>query len=531
MGNLLPMSDSYSSGRYYAIPMNNSGHRQWDNLNETTSVVIYDWSEIHAHIHNAKNNLTIAVAQANPEESVSGVKHLVAAIQNTANVQEHDRIFGIIDQKIEKLGFIKKAATSPANEVVFTIQWAEGSNLGKVEGNVFNDYDEIQHLKVRQLKKIHSQFGNSLNSIYETLPAFRDDWGSRSQIINLKAKSEPLEVITAPKEDKGGLIKVFYGTNRRATKNVSNIQAYSSESSNELQYGYCEVQVPRGHTQGELERPGKILIWNLPENQNKHVILKSVIPSKEDAFFVEFKKHLSQSAKKSALLFVHGYNTSFEEAARRTAQLAWDLPFDGNAGFFSWPSSGKIPAYLADESKARSSTPAFKLFMQQILDKTELEELHIIAHSMGSLVTTLSLNELRRNTHYRHQLVRIKQLILGAPDIDKEEFRNTILPEFKNIGVRRTIYASDHDFPLTFSSFIRSSRNRLGQIGNDIFLDNYVDTIEASNIASESSHSYIFESKILLGDLFFLITQGLSPKDRRLREIKKGNLPYWLFPK
>jgi esterase/lipase superfamily enzyme len=49
---------------------------------------------------------------------------------------------------------------------------------------------------------------------------------------------------------------------------------------------------------------------------------------------------------------VHGYNVSFDDAALRTAQLAYDLTFDCPAAFFSWPSKGTeaepSPQQLAD---------------------------------------------------------------------------------------------------------------------------------------------------------------------------------------
>jgi esterase/lipase superfamily enzyme len=148
---------------------------------------------------------------------------------------------------------------------------------------------------------------------------------------------------------------------------------------------------------------------------------------------------------------------------------------------------------------------------------------------MGTLVTTLSLNSLQRDASMQEHLDKIHQLILGASDIDQEEFRNTILPEFKNIGLRRTIYASDHDYALGVSSWGRRGRLRLGQIGKDIFVDPDIDTIEASNIEASNSHGYIFESKLLLTDLFYLITKNLNPAQRRLREVRKNLLPYWLF--
>jgi esterase/lipase superfamily enzyme len=148
---------------------------------------------------------------------------------------------------------------------------------------------------------------------------------------------------------------------------------------------------------------------------------------------------------------------------------------------------------------------------------------------MGNLVMTLALNSMNRSTVTASNLNKIKQLILGAPDIDQQEFRKTILPEFKNLGLRRTIYASDHDFPLHLSSMGRHSRLRLGQIGSDLFLDKDLDTVEASNITDTDSHGYIFESRDLLYDLFLIITQSLGPEKRRLRKRDRNSLPYWLF--
>lgn len=298
-----------------------------------------------------------------------------------------------------------------------------------------------------------------------------------------------------------------------------------------MKFGFCEVQIPKGHIQGELERPGRFIIWELPEDEKKHVVVKSIEEKDKDEFWKEFKTRVSGAANKNILLFIHGYNTTFEEAARRSAQLSWDLPFNGMSGFYSWPSSGKLADYFADEAKARSSGPALAEFLRQIIASTEAEQLHIIAHSMGSLILSLSLNRMRQDSSIADDLEKIHQLVLGAPDIDQDEFRNTILPEFKNIGKRRTVYASDHDEALQYSSIVRHNRLRLGQVRDDVFLDKYIDTVEVSNVETDNSHGYIFESKSLLSDLYFLLILGLGPLERRLREIKKNDFVYWLFPK
>lgn len=259
--------------------------------------------------------------------------------------------------------------------------------------------------------------------------------------------------------------------------------------------------------------------------------MKSLQELDRVTFWERFSHTISDKPKQHSLLFIHGYNTSFKEAAYRTAQLAWDLPFVGYAGFYSWPSNARIVPYPADGAAARSSVLYLKTFIAELLQNDELEHLHIIAHSMGGLALTLSLKELRHEPGMDVYLDKLSQLVLGAPDIDQREFRNIILKDFKTVGQRRTLYASDHDMALEWSSAGRSFRERLGQIGENIFVADGLDTVEASNLKTPHSHSYLFESKILLSDMYFLITQGLPPRDRRLREIAKEPVNYWLFPK
>jgi esterase/lipase superfamily enzyme len=49
---------------------------------------------------------------------------------------------------------------------------------------------------------------------------------------------------------------------------------------------------------------------------------------------------------------VHGFNVSFENALRRTAQIAYDLDFDGAPFLFSWPSRDSLLSYASDWQSA-----------------------------------------------------------------------------------------------------------------------------------------------------------------------------------
>ncbi len=48
---------------------------------------------------------------------------------------------------------------------------------------------------------------------------------------------------------------------------------------------------------------------------NKHFVLKSVTPLGADATRTEIANRLSKASDKSMLVFVHGYNNGFEDAA------------------------------------------------------------------------------------------------------------------------------------------------------------------------------------------------------------------------
>ncbi|MBE8726374.1 alpha/beta hydrolase [Flavobacterium sp. KB82] len=181
------------------------------------------------------------------------------------------------------------------------------------------------------------------------------------------------------KQDPGGKIRLFYGTNRKPADKIESKQNYGSLDG-ELQYGICEVNIPQGHKQGEIETPLNLWIFKFLENPQMHVVVEKIQALDYSSFINHFSETLKITQKKNALLFVHGYNNSFDDAAKRTAQLAWDLQFDGFTGFFSWPSAAEIKDYFTDEAAARTSVPSFVQFLEILISETELEQLHIIAH-------------------------------------------------------------------------------------------------------------------------------------------------------
>lgn len=248
-----------------------------------------------------------------------------------------------------------------------------------------------------------------------------------------------------------------------------------------------------------------------------------------------FKQQLGEfvltTSKKSAFVFIHGFNVTYAEAARRTAQLFYDLKYKGIAGFFSWPASGKVSTYGGDVEIADGSSEKFMIFLASLVENSNIEELNIIAHSMGNRILIATLKNVAIIKEWNSNIKFFNHIVLGAPDIDQGAFDEAILPYFKNVGKKRTLYVNRDDSALATSQGIRNGRPKLGQGGELVYVSPHMDTIDASEIPSrDDDHSYLFEAESLINDLFYLINQNMGPEDRRLHKMMKDGLEYWLIP-
>lgn len=165
--------------------------------------------------------------------------------------------------------------------------------------------------------------------------------------------------------------------------------------------GECVVSIPPGHKSGKVERPWSIFGHEFEEKLNDHVVLTAVRESLRAHFFEGLRTRMHEAAARlgpldarDVLVFVHGYNTTFAEAAWRTAQLSHDLRFPGVALLYSWSSAGDTKAYLADGENARLSAPHLRQLLVDLASVPDTRYVHVVAHSMGNRVVTEALMRL-----------------------------------------------------------------------------------------------------------------------------------------
>ena len=294
-----------------------------------------------------------------------------------------------------------------------------------------------------------------------------------------------------------------------------------------LQYGTCRVSIPESHEIGELEAPS---VWKFEftETPERHVVLMSIDPRPADEFFARLRACVEQSQRRSAFVFVHGFNVTFEDAARRTAQIAYDLKFDGAPVFYSWPSQGGLLKYTIDENNVRWSVQHLREFLVDFARRSGAEQIHLIAHSMGNRALTGALRDLAFLPE--EERPTFKEIILTAPDIDAGVFRTDIAPHIAKTADRVTLYASSNDTALSYSKQIHGYP-RAGDTGEDLLVLPGMDTIDVSAVdTSLLGHNYYGDNDSVLADIFEVLHEAKPPAQRRwLQSARRGNLHYWVF--
>lgn len=323
-------------------------------------------------------------------------------------------------------------------------------------------------------------------------------------------------------------VDVFYATNRAPTAGFATLppaDRFTAVVDGKLTYGKARISIPKGHVAGELESPRWYLL-EFKEDPSQHVILQDVTRMQQGPFFASLQERVGASRDSSAFVFVHGFNVSYRDAARRTAQLAYDLRFDGAPVFYSWPSQAALSGYFTDEQSIARSVPLIERFLAQMADNSAARNLYVIGHSMGTRgVTQALVNLLKKRPELRG---RFRGIILAAPDIDAKVFRDQLAPAMAQASGRVTLYSSSEDLALQASRQVNRGP-RAGDSSDGVLVMKGVDTIDVTGVdQSVLAHSYFMESDKVMEDIREMIRDNLPASGRKpLQTVKENNGIFW----
>jgi len=318
---------------------------------------------------------------------------------------------------------------------------------------------------------------------------------------------------SAPPAEGPWEVTEYFATTRQVENPISKeLDGLYGSSRGDLTYGEIKVSIPPNHKIGHIEKnPFRVIGFKADKSQHFSAINFSL--GSELEFMENIGKLSSVDPERSALVYIHGFNVTFEDAAFTTAQFAFDLSFSGVPIFFSWPSKGEMfPwAYTADQDSARAAGPVAREVIEKILSKPELEKVFFFAHSMGTDILTTAIKELVVERPELKQKIRL--LVLAAADIDADVFNTQIGPSLVKLGLPTTMYASSNDKAMLASEAIAA----FGRVGDIRYAKPIpgIEVVDASNVnTSFFGHGYVNEERTILTDVFYLVHFGVPAEKR-----------------
>ncbi|MBP0114358.1 alpha/beta fold hydrolase [Bradyrhizobium vignae] len=327
-----------------------------------------------------------------------------------------------------------------------------------------------------------------------------------------------------------GVVPVYFATDREVAGGpgleLSQI-SYARAATNT--FGYVTVSIPIVHKMGEVEIPGTSLWGAEAEQDGKHFRIQKLSRLSRE----EFAAAIANPAD-SLMLFVHGYNVAFRDAAFKAAQIAFDANYKGRVMMYSWPSKGGLTDYDYDRESALYAPDGLFDLLQLIKKEGKVSRIIVIAHSLGSEVV---LGALHQAALSQTALV-ITELIFAAPDVDRDVYLQRA-SQIKAAAGAVTLYASSTDLALLASMKKAQSKSRMGFVtrtGPTLVAG--IETIDVSAVGSEMfalNHSTYSTSRAVLDDIGRIISSSthLRPPQRTptLRSMPDdSNTTYWMYP-
>lgn len=187
--------------------------------------------------------------------------------------------------------------------------------------------------------------------------------------------------------DGARMVTVHVATTRE--RQASDGNRFTSGRAAATNYAVYDISVPPVHRPGAIEWPGAE-----PSAATSFATIRRAVLDRP-----AFEQGVAQGAggrsPRRIGVFVHGFNTSFQEALYRLAQMAVDADLGGVPVLFAWPSVARVTGYLEDKEAATYSRDALSGLLAGLARDGMADEVVLVAHSMGGWLAVEALRQLR----------------------------------------------------------------------------------------------------------------------------------------
>jgi esterase/lipase superfamily enzyme len=242
------------------------------------------------------------------------------------------------------------------------------------------------------------------------------------------------------------------------------------------------------------------------------------------------------------VIFVHGYNNGFADAAFTLAELWHFLGRETVPLLYTWPAGhGGPTGYAYDRESGEFTVYHLKGLLRVLAAEPEIERVHIVAHSRGTDVATSALRELfiesRAAGRDARTEYRIANLVLAAPDLDVEVIgQRLVAEEMDGMVGRVTVYTSAGDKALAAARNLFGSALRLGAVsGGDIPEGGRAQLLKVNNLAFVETrgrtgflgHGYFHSHEGASSDVVLVIRYDRAPGAEHGRPLEPVDTRFW----
>jgi esterase/lipase superfamily enzyme len=215
-------------------------------------------------------------------------------------------------------------------------------------------------------------------------------------------------------------------------------------------------------------------------------MLSSAIIGGEAAFAealrAEAQTERARSGSSQSLVFVHGYNESFERVVFRVAQMTHDGCLGVVPIVFSWPSRDFFLDYDYDQDSASFARWDIARVLRVVRDWSGFDVTHVMAHSLGNWTTLEGLRLMSSDPVDGKDggSRKFGAMLLASPDMDLDVFRREI-PTAMSISERVVLLVSQQDVLLQLSSLLAHGAPRVGAATSEELVSHQIQS--ASNFS------------------------------------------------
>lgn len=268
----------------------------------------------------------------------------------------------------------------------------------------------------------------------------------QQSMLAMVASSEPATAFA-------GREQIFVATTRARSEEPGIF--FDGARADTLSFARAEITIPPVHEPGRLERPRR----GAAIDPARHFAASGVERMAGEDEFAGTLRSRFEAADGRALVFVHGYNTRFDAAVFRAAQIVHDSGYRGTPILFTWASAGRTIDYVYDQNSASAARDGLEKTLRAIA-RAGARRIDIVAHSMGTWLTLEALRQLAIGGD-RDISGRLGDVVLASPDIDIDVFK-TQMRRYGQPDKPFYVLVSGDDRALELSSLIAGSRPRVG---------------------------------------------------------------------